>query len=372
MIVLKLADNISNTLPMIEGTFVGLVRVQRKALMLWIIVVGFIGCDGSKGHEPLMQEYVQSLQELNTFFSHEEVGRVQTLSVILDKVMPKGRFVRKRARRYQVPPAPSINVRDFMKITGCRIARHIAFRNSPLGRVMLPSQKLAYEHRFLRDAEDCHLDGEVMNHLQTVIDHKHTFWSQYQWNAIWSGMAMARFFSQSWPRNHKIRRLDAGDEARFLWLGNLRPSLQVNLSSSLEQNLAQIPTYVGGQIILNASQSLSLLKVSRQGLKLFLKQVGMNNLSSNEALCLKVKTTLNLFGQLQGKVSRAYQDLDRLQRAIKPLLLNLSSYPSKEMEVFIDRWFISTKDGSVLRQLKALSKDNVNLWMTLQSGLVCV
>ena len=34
--------------------------------------------------------------------------------------------------------------------------------------------------------------------------------------------------------------------------------------------------------------------------------------------------------------------------------------------------FVSTKDGSVLRQLKALSKDNVNLWMTLQKGLVCV
>lgn len=335
-----------------------------------MLILMNIGCNQTQPHQKKYIEYLESLEEL---ISHQgiESDYAKTQAYLSVKVEDSPRLVTKKLRRYQIPAAPRMNVRDFMKIANCSIAQQIAFRNSPLGRVMLPSQTLAYQYRFLRTAKACRVEeGRLKKEVEAVIRHKESHWSEYHWNAIWSGNKIAKFFSTSWPRNYKIRGLDAADEARFLWLGRLTPTMEVDFSSELELQLSDMPSYVGGQILLRAHHTLLFLKKSIQILRDI--EINRKELSSvlKSKLCDRFQITLDLFGQLQGVSSRVYQDLVRLQGGLRPLLFD-DHYPSSQMTQFVNRWLSDHNENSVSRQLKALSRDNVNQWLRLQERVGC-
>ena len=347
---------------------------QRRCLCVFIVILvslTHLSCNQTKTKRGLSGKYLKRLDHL---IGHKAVhlsgGKQDESFSHLSDHIPS--LVTKKLRRFQIPAAPTMNVRDFMKIANCSIAQQIAYRNSPLGRVMLPSQTLAYQARFIKAAKSCDLEeGRLKEHLDLVISHKEKYWSQYRWNAIWSGNKIAKFFSISWPRNHSIRELDAGDEARFLWLGRLLPTMKSDFSSELEQHLSNIPNYVGGRILSRAYHTLVFLQKSSIILRKI--KIDYNGLSKVETqtFCHLFQSTLNLFGQLQGKISLAYQSLVQLQKGLRPILRDQDTYPSTQMNDFVHRWLLDRTEDSVQRELKQLSKENVDLWLTLQGQAEC-
>ena len=362
--------------PKVVDNFEGSVK-QRfiheigRAILIITICLTHLSCDSGNHQQDHVVKYFDTLEQL---IRHEAVqvtrGQIDLSQLSANEDRP--RLVTKKLRRYQIPAPPTMNVRDFMKIANCSIAQQIAFRNSPLGRVMLPSQDWAYQYRFLQAAKSCQVqEGTLKKQLDMVIEHKQRYWSQYQWNGIWAGNTLAKFFSTSWPRNYKIRNLSAEDEVRFSWLGRLRPTMEIQFSVELEYNLSNIPEYVGGQILENAHHILGFLQKNAARLKGV--KLNMNELSqtAKQKFCELFQATLSSFGRLQAQTSQSYQHLAKLQKSIQPILGSDSAYSSSKMKAFVNRWLSDQTQDSVIIQLKQLSKENVNLWLSLQKQTRC-
>lgn len=283
-----------------------------------------------------------------------------------------------RFRRIQLNPNPQLDFRQFMSLSNCSLSRHIAFRNSPMGRMMLPSQELAYNHRFLKAAKECDdaLEPRLKEKLEKVVNHKQDQWSSLKWNAVWGGTTIAKFFSQAGPRGYKIKPLDSQLESIFAWLADIHPSYKGDLSAELEHKLKQISSYVGGQILSNAYHYWLLLKQSRSDL-IMIKELS-HILNQDETanknrvlLCEKLGQSMALFIQEQNKISRAYQQLEALQNSFAGLVTLEQVYPTIELQEFIEQWLSLDHPNSIRKELKQLIKEQVGLWLYTKKNLAC-
>jgi hypothetical protein len=254
-----------------------------------------------------------------------------------------------------------------------------------MGRMMLPSQELAYNHRFLQAAKECDdtLEPRLKEKLEKVVNHKQGQWSSLKWNAVWGGTTIAKFFSQAGPKGYKIKSLDSQLESIFAWLADIQPSYKGDLSAELEHKLNQISSYVGGQILSNVYHYWLLIKQSRgdlitiKGLSHLLNQdetATKDEIATKDRalLCEKLGQSMSLFIQEQNEISKAYQQLEALQNSFVGLVtLEQMSYPTIELQEFIERWLSLDHPKSIRKELKQLIKEQVDLWLQAKKNLAC-
>lgn len=140
--------------------------------------------------------------------------------------LPDG-LPRRRDRRIDIEPPPTINVRGFVAVQGCGLGEVIGHRNSALGRVMTHSQHLLYDLRFLRIATKCMpaLEPDMKAKLDTVIEHKTRSLNQRVYNAVWAGAEIGALMSIS--------------KASFEPVGALRSAAEVDAVTALIGPLRQ-------------------------------------------------------------------------------------------------------------------------------------
>ena len=120
----------------------------------------------------------------------------------------------RRQRRLPMP-ALRIGLGDFFNLYGCRLFFLVNQRNSIMGRVMPISQRLAYEIRFLRAAQQCRIklqqgnQTEAVHRLDGIIASKRTLLPTLLWNATFDSPEMARAFSLA------VSPIEVGEEAGF-------------------------------------------------------------------------------------------------------------------------------------------------------------
>lgn len=123
----------------------------------WLLTLVLSGC-GAEGPESRLEDYLARLvRPLNA----------EPPIPVVDTVVAPPRWT-----ALQLPIEPgAIDGLDFLKLRGCALQETIARRNSSLGRVAPPSQRLLLELRFLREADDCiaylRLNGETA--LSTLL-----------------------------------------------------------------------------------------------------------------------------------------------------------------------------------------------------------
>ncbi len=127
----------------------------------------------------------------------EYLGRVQRLlgtevSVAVEQRLP--RYPNRGLLRRAVPSL-SIDVLDFVELHDCDLAAAVGYRNSPLGRVQRPSQRLGYESVWLAGARACAADG--MEWLEPLIAKKQAAVPAVFWNATFAGEEFARLLGAS-------------------------------------------------------------------------------------------------------------------------------------------------------------------------------
>lgn len=96
-----------------------------------------------------------------------------------------------------------IGLLDLVALEDCGLAELVAARNSGLGKVLAPSQRLLYEHRFLGLARTCvdtlaqdpDADTELADLLAEVIQAKERDIARAFWNATFAGPEFAGLFS---------------------------------------------------------------------------------------------------------------------------------------------------------------------------------
>ncbi len=89
---------------------------------------------------------------------------------------------------------------DFLSLYGCELQVVVGERNSIMGRVMTPLNKLRYQLRFIDKAEQCLPRVEktqLRMQLEQAISQKKSALPAHLWNALWSDEPMASLLTQS-------------------------------------------------------------------------------------------------------------------------------------------------------------------------------
>jgi len=158
---------------------------QSSLILALTIIVS--GCDPFANPDTMMNEYLSRL------------GRVLEVEVQPTAVKSVMLLPRKRDRRVEVPDI-DINMLDFFSLYGCELQVVVGERNSILGRLMSPLNRLRYDLRFIAAAQQCLPSinkPQLKTRLQQAIEQKQTLLAMTSWNAVWAGEAMAELLTLS-------------------------------------------------------------------------------------------------------------------------------------------------------------------------------
>lgn len=144
-------------------------------------------CDPFAKPESLMDEYVKRL------------AHVLDVEPRYSELVSIERIPRPRERKLAISEI-DMNMLEFLGLYGCELQFVVGEKNSIMGRVMQPLNKLRYEVRFIQAAEAClpKIDDEKLTEtvLQT-IEHKKQNLGKTIWNATWGTDEIAQLLSLS-------------------------------------------------------------------------------------------------------------------------------------------------------------------------------
>jgi hypothetical protein len=146
-----------------------------RLLVLALVGILLAGCNPFSSAEPMMDEYV------------ERVARVLELEPELSELPSASNLPRRRDRQLPMPEL-DMGMLDFLSLYGCELQYVIGEKNSVMGKVMQPLNRLRYELRFIEAATDClpeiSRDG-VRESLEEAIASKKETLPVVLWNATW-------------------------------------------------------------------------------------------------------------------------------------------------------------------------------------------
>lgn len=159
--------------------------VWLRAGLLFASLLGALGCGGT------------SLDSRLASYA-AEVGSVVGAEATTEFVLPRTALPDRRARRIDTDDHRA-GGRDFLAFQGCRLGELVGQRNSPLGRVMVPTRRLRYEAELLEAAADCvgELEPERADRLNTLVVRKRDEIGAHVWNAVWLSEEVEAHFSES-------------------------------------------------------------------------------------------------------------------------------------------------------------------------------
>lgn len=148
--------------------------------MTIVAAMALAGCNPFSDAGTMMDEYV------------ERVGRVMERPPELRAIPSGERLPLRRDRRLPMPEL-DIGMLDFLSLYGCELQYVIGERNSVMGRVMQPLNRLRYELAFIEAARDCLPDIErqtLRQALERAIESKLESLPIAAWNASWGSEAI--------------------------------------------------------------------------------------------------------------------------------------------------------------------------------------
>ena len=122
---------------------------------------------------------------------------------------------------------------------------------------------------------------------------------------------------------------------------------------------------------MNAYYAWLFLKLSHQNL-IQVDQLSALSTQQDLKICKVFEQSMEVFAQAQFGMSKAYQQLEALQRSFGGLIrLKQSVYPSSDLKKFIERWLSSDHPQSIRIEFKTLIKAQVQLWLNIKENLKC-
>ncbi len=151
------------------------------ALAVWALTA--LGCDARRRLPKPLADYLAAVEDL-TLATDDGPPALAGLP-------------RQRARRIDIPPGPTLDVRGFLGLHGCGLGEVVGGRNNALGRVMTYSQRALYSLKFMDVAERCLPAAEppARETLTAALAHKRRHLPADVFNAIWAGREVAVLFS---------------------------------------------------------------------------------------------------------------------------------------------------------------------------------
>ncbi len=279
------------------------------------------------------------------------------------------RYPIKNQMTYDIP-ATSINLVEFLKLSPCDLQRHVGQRNSSLGRLMKPTQKLLYERQFITLAETCLQELESTSELAIVISdvlkNKYQQWPMVMWNAFFSSEEVVHLFSMS---------------SRPLTSKELQENpTELYASLALLERVFSQKTHINSQEIENAysifasTKRIGELRLSMQ-LAYYYVDLAERLLSlriENKPLCFKQRTNAQFevvntvflkfyIGEVQPYLAALHQQASRTLQAVDRIVNVLN--PKPEFKQFWAQ--IYTGNTSEWKHFDRTIKRHTRQWQTL-------
>jgi len=157
----------------------------RRTLIPVFMCILLSGC-GAGGPEADLDEYIDKLSRVLEQPEDATNGRVMPR-------LPAVRDLRREA------PTESISILEFLQIRQCELQQLVAARNSSLGKLARPSQRLVYQLNFLRTGEAClarmgESHPELSAILARALEQKRQQLPEFIWQATLGGEEFRSFW----------------------------------------------------------------------------------------------------------------------------------------------------------------------------------
>ncbi|MBJ6138223.1 DUF3080 domain-containing protein [Marinobacter litoralis] len=162
---------------------------RRRGLIPGMLVLLLAGCNPFNEAEPMMDEYLSRLARV-----------LDTPAVTTPSELPRATTLTRRRDRVLEIPELELGMLDFLSLYGCELQYVVGERNSVMGRVMQPINRLRYEIRFIRSAGRCVQqidDDELKVTLELAIASKRQTLPLAVWNATWGTEEIEKLFTLS-------------------------------------------------------------------------------------------------------------------------------------------------------------------------------
>lgn len=158
---------------------------SARVLVSVLVFLLLAGCNPFSDARPMMDEYV------------ERVGRVLDTEPVFSDV-PASEQIPRRRNRVLPMPELELGMLDFLSLYSCELQYVVGEKNSVMGKVMQPLNRLRYEVRFIRTAGDCLNtieDEELAGALEQAVASKRESLPIAVWNATWGVKEVERLFT---------------------------------------------------------------------------------------------------------------------------------------------------------------------------------
>ncbi|MGM0769489.1 MAG: DUF3080 domain-containing protein [Pseudomonadota bacterium] len=335
-----------------------------------LVALLLAGCNPFSQADSMMAEYV------------ERVARVLDAEPELSELPQTQRMPLRRDRRLDMPDL-DMAILDFLSLYGCQLQYVVGERNSVMGRVMDPLNRLRYELRFIEAAEECLPEIErkaLRTSVEEAIDSKRESLPVAVWNATWATEEIETLFTLSkgyFPvavQGNPVSDLS-------LDLDRLNNTLDALLAGQLEQSL----DYVGeihqrwqaehraGQLLNSASLLIARLDDATAIIRTRL---------GDQPLCIDGKPNnqsdivRNMFFSVY--IERIQPYMSDVRRGREALIRPLSDMAQAQLDVMPDsfrgwaeRHLSQQGDRSLWQELDRAMKEHTESWQRLlgQCGL---
>ncbi|MBW0149524.1 DUF3080 domain-containing protein [Marinobacter sp. CAU 1620] len=312
----------------------------------------------------------------------ERVARVLDSEPELTAIEPPSQIPRRRNRVLTMPEL-DMGMLDFLSLYGCELQFVVGEKNSVMGKVMQPLNRLRYELRFIEAAQDClpeTEDEDLVEALQEAIDSKRESLPIAIWNATWGVeevetlFTLAKGYYPVSPEGNPVSDLALDAEELNQTVAALRSgTLEVSLEFAGSVQQRWQAEYRAGQLLNSAALLKSRLD---DATALIQRRIG------GRPLCLNGKPN-NQSEIVQGMFFSVY--IEKIQpymsgvgRARMALIEPLAALAEEQrsvmppaFEVWYRRHLSQDSERSLWRELDEAMSRHTKAWQTLleQCGL---
>ena len=345
---------------------------RLRWLIPGVLVVFLAGCNPFTEAEPMMEEYLSRLARV-----------LDAPASAPPSDLPRATTLPKRRDRVFLIPELELGMLDFLSLYGCELQYVVGERNSVMGRVMQPINRLRYEIRFIQSAERCVQqidDDELQATLEQAIESKRQTLPLAVWNATWGTEEIEKLFTLA--KGHYPVAADQNsltdlaldlDQLNQMVTALNNQQLGVSLSDLGRIHQRWQAQFLAGQVINSARLLIATLNSGTETLRSRLegRPLCLNGKPNNQSNIVQSFFFKVYIGEVQPYMSAVSRARDSLIRGFARLAEQQKHVMPEAFESWYSRHLSEDSGDSLWRELDQAMMRHTRHWQDLlaQCGL---
>lgn len=335
-----------------------------RIMVLLLALTSLSACQPFSAPDSLLDEYV------------ERLARVLEVDATRSEPADAVRLPRRRDRVLAMPEL-DMNLLDFLSLYGCQLQYVVGEKNSIMGRVMQPLNRLRYEISFIHTAEDCLPtldDDSLADSVTQAIKSKRKSLPIAVWNATWgveeteSLLTLAKGALPVEPNSAVLARSAADLQSLDRVAGSLLSGdLSVSLDRVGEVHQRWLSNHSAGQLINSARLLVSRLHDATRLIHQRLEQRPLCLDGKPSAQFSVVKSLFfNVYiGKVQAYLTRVRRSRDAIIAPLRRLAEQQQTVMPEAFRAFYRTDLAAHGAQSLWYQLEQATNAHTEAWQTL-------